>query len=168
MKQINLFTSLFLACTLMPLLIHGQNAPTCSDVTYISDIDRDRLRDTAATFKSTFELFQNAPVDMVFVLESSGSVGADFFDCEIEFVKQLTSMFSISYNLTRIAVVVFSSCDKVYTYIDYISEPNGKNKCTFKQDLNTIKYKSGMTCTGGGLQRAVEIFKASSRPVLHR
>ena len=149
-------------------LIRTQDSGTCADVSFITDIDRDRLWEMAAEFKSAFEPFRNVPIDLVIVLESSGSLGPAFFDCQVQFVKQLSTLLSVSYNQTRISIVVYSSCDIIHTFVDYIGEPVSKNKCSFKDDIQKVKYMQGGTCTGDGLRRAESILKSSSRRPAHK
>lgn len=52
-------------------------------------------------------------VDMVFLIDSSSSVGKENFISETKFVKKLLSDFNVSYNYTRVALVTYSSQGKV-------------------------------------------------------
>lgn len=52
-------------------------------------------------------------LELVFLVDSSASVGAENFFNEIKFVKKLLADFAVSYNQTRVAVVTFSSKNKV-------------------------------------------------------
>jgi hypothetical protein len=52
-------------------------------------------------------------IEMVFLVDSSSSVGKENFLNEISFVKRLLSDFNVSFNYTRVAVITFSSRSKI-------------------------------------------------------
>lgn len=52
-------------------------------------------------------------VDLVFLIDSSSSVGKSNFMSEIKFVKKMLADFNVSYNYTRVAIVTFSSQGKI-------------------------------------------------------
>lgn len=52
-------------------------------------------------------------VDLVFLIDSSSSVGKTNFLSEIKFVKKMLADFNVSYNYTRVAIVTFSSQGKI-------------------------------------------------------
>lgn len=52
-------------------------------------------------------------MELVFLVDSSSSVGATNFLDELKFVKKLLADFTVSYNQTRVAVITFSSQDRV-------------------------------------------------------
>lgn len=52
-------------------------------------------------------------IDMVFLVDSSSSVGKENFENEISFVKRLLSDFNVSFNYTRVALITFSSRSKI-------------------------------------------------------
>lgn len=52
-------------------------------------------------------------VDLVFLIDSSSSVGKSNFLSEIKFVKKMLADFNVSYNYTRVAIVTFSSQGKI-------------------------------------------------------
>ena len=110
------------------------------------------------------KIFDYSPTaELVFVLDSSGSVGASNYELAIDFIHMTSTLLSVSSSATRVSVVSYSECYKIYVYIDYITTPGGKNKCTFLDDLRTVAYDDGYTCTGGGLEKAGEIL-SRSRP----
>lgn len=55
----------------------------------------------------------NQRIELVFLVDSSASVGATNFFNEIKFVKKLLADFAVSYNQTRVALITFSSKTKV-------------------------------------------------------
>lgn len=52
-------------------------------------------------------------IDIVFLIDSSSSVGKTNFRNEIQFVVKFLSDFNVSYNYTRVAIVTFSSHEKI-------------------------------------------------------
>lgn len=52
-------------------------------------------------------------IDLVFLVDSSSSVGKSNFQNEVKFVKKILADFTVSFNNTRVAVVTFSSPGKV-------------------------------------------------------
>lgn len=52
-------------------------------------------------------------VDLVFLIDSSSSVGKVNFLSEIRFVKKMLGDFNVSFNYTRVAIVTFSSLGKI-------------------------------------------------------
>lgn len=68
--------------------------------------------------KSTNRLkSKNKKIDVVFLIDSSSSVGKNNFMSEIKFVKKLLSDFTVSFNDTRVAIVTFSSQGRVVSKI---------------------------------------------------
>lgn len=123
-------------------------------------------------------------IDMVFLVDSSSSVGKENFANEISFVKRLLTDFNVSFNYTRVALISFSSRSKIVsktcyilylqtslhwicfkiTYIDQISKASIENdKCVLlNQQIPNITYSGpGGTNTFLALLRAkVKIFQA--------
>lgn len=56
---------------------------------------------------------KNKRMDIVFLIDSSSSVGKNNFHSELKFVKKFLSDFNVSFNHTRIAIVTFSSKGKI-------------------------------------------------------
>lgn len=52
-------------------------------------------------------------IDVVFLIDSSSSVGKNNFHSELKFVKKFLSDFNVSFNHTRVAIVTFSSQGKI-------------------------------------------------------
>lgn len=59
-------------------------------------------------------------IDMVFLVDSSSSVGKENFANEISFVKRLLTDFNVSFNYTRVALISFSSRSKIVSKTYYI------------------------------------------------
>lgn len=56
-------------------------------------------------------------VDLVFLIDSSSSVGKVNFLSEIRFVKKMLGDFNVSFNYTRVAIITFSSQGKIVSYL---------------------------------------------------
>ncbi|XP_038057936.1 sushi, von Willebrand factor type A, EGF and pentraxin domain-containing protein 1-like isoform X3 [Patiria miniata] len=150
-------------CWVLCTVVQAQEYPECPQ-TATSEHDREQITEKSQHFVRAFERYQNRPAEIVFVLDSSGSVGLGPFGCQVQFVRHLSKLFSVSPENSRVAVVTYSSCDKIYTDFDYINSPVGKNKCTLLgTDLPRTYYRDGGTCTVGGLRRAQDIL-AGARP----
>lgn len=93
----------------------------------------------------------SALVDLVFVVDSSVSVGKDDFKRGIEFVKDLVNLFSISKSATRVGLITFNS---------YPTTPFKLNRYTTKDDvmkaLDSVTYRQGGTYIGKALYRVVK------------
>lgn len=61
----------------------------------------------------------NKKVDLIFLIDASSSVGEENFKSEIKFVRKLLSDFPVSYNTTRVAIVTFSSNNKIVSIISF-------------------------------------------------
>lgn len=87
---------------------------------------------TRNKFQQFSEIFKNSitklkkthkKIDLVFLVDSSSSVGKMNFLSEIKFVKKVLADFTVSFNHTRVAVVTFSSVGKV------VSRSNRRELC---------------------------------------
>ncbi|KAK3090083.1 hypothetical protein FSP39_009008 [Pinctada imbricata] len=106
---------------------------------------------------------QDRRMDIVFLVDSSASVGMKNFLDELKFVRKLLADFTVDSNHTRVAVVTFSSRTRVLRQVDYIaSQSEEKHKCSLlSEDLPSIKYVGGGTYTLGAILEAKEILKHS-------
>jgi len=98
----------------------------------------------------------NSKVELVFLVDESSSVGASNFDDELKFVKKLLADFTVDIYTTRVAVVTFSSPNRVRRHVDYLTRPRHDNhKCALKHDhLPRINYAGGSTYTRGAMLEA--------------
>lgn len=108
---------------------------------------------------------ENRKVDLVFLVDSSASVGSVHFQDEIKFVRKLLADFTVDINTTRVAVVTFSSKDKVVRQVDHFSHPRHDNhKCSLLVDeIPRIKYVGGGTYTLGAFLEAERILNSARR-----
>ncbi|PSN51815.1 Sushi [Blattella germanica] len=105
---------------------------------------------------NSLRMTENKQVELVFLVDSSASVGAENFESELKFVQKLLADFTVSENTTRVSVVVYSSPNNVVRHIDHISSPSpNKHKCgLLHYELPNIKYTGGGTYTRGALLEA--------------
>lgn len=76
---------------------------------------KSKFQKSTETFKSSITRLKKGhkKIDLVFLIDSSSSVGKSNFQSEIKFVKKVLSDFTVSYNHTRVGIVSFSSAGKV-------------------------------------------------------
>lgn len=82
-------------------------------------MENDVIKEQLDTMSNTFRKIVNKikmkhkRIEMVFLVDSSSSVGKENFANEISFVKRLLSDFNVSFNYTRVALITFSSRSKI-------------------------------------------------------
>ena len=54
--------------------------------------------------------------DLVFLVDSSASVGAENFYNEIKFIRKLLADFTVSLNTTRVVIITYSSVNQVLLF----------------------------------------------------
>ncbi|XP_011871381.1 PREDICTED: sushi, von Willebrand factor type A, EGF and pentraxin domain-containing protein 1-like [Vollenhovia emeryi] len=104
-------------------------------------------------------------VEMVFLVDASGSVGADNFRSELNFVTKLLSDFTVDATAARIALVTFGGRGCVYRNVDQISRrgPNDHKCYLLNKQLSNITYSGGGTYTRGALLEALAILEKGRR-----
>lgn len=104
---------------------------------------------------------RNRQVELVFLVDSSGTVGRHYFFEEIRFVRNLLSDFTVDEHSTRVSVITFSSPHKVFTPVDYLSKPSADNhKCRLLgEDVPRVRYTPGGTYTRGALLEAEKVLR---------
>ncbi|XP_075228633.1 sushi, von Willebrand factor type A, EGF and pentraxin domain-containing protein 1-like isoform X2 [Lycorma delicatula] len=103
---------------------------------------------------------KNHPLELIFLVDASSSVGAENFKSELKFVKKLLADFTISSSHTRVALISFASAESVVRHIDHISVSDvSLNKCSLMNQH--INYSGGATYTLGAMLQAKEIFSNS-------
>lgn len=80
-----------------------------------NDIIKEHLDVMSNTFRRIVNKLKlkHKKIEMVFLVDSSSSVGKENFANEISFVKRLLSDFNVSFNYTRVALITFSSRSKI-------------------------------------------------------
>nr|XP_043908882.1 collagen, type XXVIII, alpha 1a isoform X1 [Solea senegalensis]XP_043908883.1 collagen, type XXVIII, alpha 1a isoform X1 [Solea senegalensis] len=99
---------------------------------------------------------REAPLELVFVIDSSESVGPDNFELVKDFVNALIDQLSVSGETTRIGVVLYSQVNMVVVSLQQ----------TLSQDeitaaIQTMPYLGEGTLTGSAIHQASELFQAS-------
>ncbi|KAL8570683.1 hypothetical protein ACOMHN_039118 [Nucella lapillus] len=106
---------------------------------------------------------ENRQVDLVFLVDSSASVGGVDFREEIKFVRKLLADFTVDLNTTRVAIVTFSSREKVVRQVDHLTRPHrDHHKCSLlTEEIPRIKYVGGGTYTLGAFLEAKRVLRAA-------
>lgn len=93
-------------------------------------------------------------LDLIFVLDTSGSIGKDNFEYVKTFVNNIAQPLVMNSEATHIAALAFGT--EVYVISEFTS-----SKSQFLRDLAGFQYRGGVTNTGGALLKAKDMFKAS-------
>jgi von Willebrand factor type A domain len=111
-------------------------------------LENDVIKEHLDTMSNTFRKIVNKikmkhkRLEMIFLVDSSSSVGKENFANEISFVKRLLSDFNVSFNYTRVALITFSSRSKIVRF--FITAP------PFTFELNEIlpdrSHQSNIRC----------------------
>lgn len=96
-------------------------------------------------------------IELIFLVDASGSVGLRNFQCELNFVKNLLSDFIVGPSAARVAIVTFGGKRNVRRNVDQISRTGGNDhKCyLLNKQLGNISYTGGGTYTRGALIEAL-------------
>merc|ERR1719499_2412502 len=87
------------------------------------------------------------PLDLVFVVDGSSSVGADGFALSKQFVGEVADRFTISASDTRVGVVQFSSSPH-----EYLSLSQGEDIANIHNALNAMTHMTGSTKTSAAIE----------------
>lgn len=81
-------------------------------------IAESKIQELSLVLKSTVHRIrqQHKKLDVVFLIDSSSSVGKSNFRSEVKFVVKFLSDFNVSFNYTRVAIVTFSSQENIVCY----------------------------------------------------
>ena len=97
----------------------------------------------------------DAFVDIVFVVDGSGSIGAKRFGYMKTWLKQVADSFKIGENNARVGVVHYNKTNVVEFDLDTYSDNIGVSNA-----IDNIKYKAGgKTFTGRALDVAKGLFR---------
>uniref|UniRef100_A0A147BER9 Fibrillin n=2 Tax=Ixodes ricinus TaxID=34613 RepID=A0A147BER9_IXORI len=116
-------------------------------------------------FVSTIERYSTTKNDIVFVLDESGSIGADVFPAELAFTEMVARLLVVSPEYSRLTVMTYSNDNLVH--IDQVGSSGDTNMCKFVYEVNKIPYRSGGTRTREALEHAGFILR-SARPGANR
>ena len=103
------------------------------------------------------QLGTNKISDILFLLDTSGSVSNYGFEAEKEFVINFLSAITVSFEEARVEVIPFSNTASLY--IDGVSKPSlDKDKCDLIQKLKQMPRSYGWaTNTKGAFQLAYDV-----------
>ncbi|XP_064626004.1 sushi, von Willebrand factor type A, EGF and pentraxin domain-containing protein 1-like [Lineus longissimus] len=129
---------------------------------------KEKVERLGRLLKANVQKIRNTPngeVELVFLVDSSASVGQDNFFDELKFVRKLLSDFTVDVNKTRVSVITFSSQSRVVRHVDHLSLPSSSHhKCSLlEEELPRITYTGGATYTLGAVKEAKKVFE-SARP----
>lgn len=100
--------------------------------------------------------------DVVFIMDSSGSIGKLDYDREKQFVKDLTNVFHISPNGTRASTIIYSDFPELVFDFDTYSDKKSINTA-----IDNLAYLGNRTRIDKALALALTVF-SKSRPSVPR
>lgn len=96
-------------------------------------------------------------VDMVFILDQSGSVGERNHDQAIQFILRVIQFFTVSLDATRVGFVAFSR----YSHLEFdLDDYTSLNRVSRK--IRRIDYRGGSTATALGLNTTADILNPAN------
>ncbi|KAG7216466.1 hypothetical protein INR49_001952, partial [Caranx melampygus] len=99
---------------------------------------------------------RQTPLELVFVIDSSESVGPDNFNVIKDFVNALIDRASVSRDTTRVGVVLYSHINMVV-----VSLRQEATRDEIKSAVRSMTYLGEGTFTGSAIQQASQVFKAA-------
>ncbi|GAA6217249.1 collagen alpha-1(XXVIII) chain-like isoform X1 [Lates japonicus] len=99
---------------------------------------------------------RQTPLELVFVIDSSESVGPDNFNVIKDFVNALIDRASVSRDTTRVGVVLYSHINVVV-----VSLRQEATRDEIKSAVRSMTYLGEGTFTGSAIQQASQVFKAA-------
>ncbi len=100
----------------------------------------------------------DAAIDLVIIMDSSGSIGAPNYQKGLDFIKKLVNDFDIGENETRVSLINYSSTASIITYLNTIF-----NKTVLLQKVAGMKYEAGNTNTQDALRLANDFVLQESK-----
>lgn len=97
-----------------------------------------------------------APLELVFVIDGSESVGPRNFELVKDFVSALIDRLAVSREAARIGVVLYSHVTMVVASLQQRS-----SQSDLKASIRTMQYLGEGTFTGSAIHRANQLFQAS-------
>ncbi|XP_067865828.1 collagen alpha-1(XXVIII) chain-like [Heterodontus francisci] len=100
------------------------------------------------------------PLELVFVIDSSESVGPENFEIVKEFVSALIDRVSDSSEATRIGVILYSLEARIITHLWQGTTPEN-----VKRAIQAMQYLGEGTYTGTAMKMANQVFKSARKDV---
>ena len=95
---------------------------------------------TLQELKNLRSQYVNRKADLVFLIDTSGSLSRPAYETEKDFVRDLLNEISVGTEASRVEVIPFGNTASIY--IDQVSNPGiTKNKCTFNEKFNRMEQK---------------------------
>ena len=95
-------------------------------------------------------------MDLVFLVDGSGSVGQTNFDTQIQFLSDIIASLDISPTGSRVAMFQYSDSGRIeFGFLDNLSEIEFR--------LSIVPYMGGGTLTGGAIQATYSAFRNFAR-----
>ncbi|KAI4897608.1 hypothetical protein NFI96_009506, partial [Prochilodus magdalenae] len=99
---------------------------------------------------------RESPLELVFVIDSSESVGPKNFEMVKDFINALIDRLSVSREATRVGVVLYSHVDMVVVSLQQLLD-----QAAVKAAVRNMPYLGEGTFTGRAIRRATRLFQAS-------
>lgn len=99
---------------------------------------------------------RQTPLELVFVIDSSESVGPDNFNVIKDFVNALIDRASVSRDTTRVGVVLYSHINEVVVALG-----REATRDEIKSAVRSMTYLGEGTYTGSAIQRTNQVFRAA-------
>ncbi|XP_047460147.1 collagen, type XXVIII, alpha 1a [Mugil cephalus] len=99
---------------------------------------------------------RESPLELVFVIDSSESVGPENFEVVKDFVNSLIDRLTVGQDASRIGVVLYSHVDMVVVSLQQHSSQDD-----IKAAIRRMPYLGEGTFTGSAIHRSNQIFQAS-------
>jgi len=107
--------------------------------------------------------FNTGKLDMVFVADSSRSVGADDFNLEKKFIEDLVSAFKMGPTESRAGLITFNSNPKTR----FVLDSHGSN-AALKQAIEAVPYEEGGTFLSKALHKVQTDMKYRNDAAVHK
>lgn len=105
----------------------------------------------------------SAILDLVFVADSSRSVGKKDFESEMKFVADIANIFKVSPTQTRVGLITFQTWPSTrFTLGKYSSQAE------VQKAIATVPHETGGTYVGKALWRVVTDMKFRANPKVHK
>nr|XP_019958970.1 PREDICTED: collagen alpha-1(XXVIII) chain-like [Paralichthys olivaceus] len=99
---------------------------------------------------------RQTPLELVFVIDSSESVGPDNFNVIKDFVNALIDRASVGRDTTRVGVVLYSHINTVVVSLEQVATPD-----QIKSAVRSMTYMGEGTFTGSAIQQANQVFRGA-------